>query len=109
MRLIAGVVSFAFLAAGCATTGYVDKKVAPLEERMAAFEKGQAAQDAKIEQQAQELAALRKGMSDQSAASAARAEQAAKEAAAAADRAESAAQKSTKAFELGQVKGAAKK
>ncbi len=104
MRLIAGVVSFAVLAAGCATSSSVKQMMAPLEDRVATLEKSQAAQDAKLDQQAQELAALRTSVKDQTAA-ATRAEQAAKEAAAAADRAETAAQKSTKAFELGQVKG----
>jgi hypothetical protein len=109
MMRIAGVVVFGLLVAGCATDASVKKQIEPLDQRVTALEKQQAATNAKLDAQAAELQALRKNVSDTSAASAARAEQAAKEAAAAAERAEAAAQKSTKAFELGQVKGGKKK
>ncbi len=102
MKRIVGVVVFAFLVAGCATNASVKKQLEPLEQRLSALEKQDADQNAKLDAQAAELAALKRSASDASA----RAEAAAKEAAAAAERAETAAQKSTKAFELGQVKGA---
>ena len=108
MTRIAVVVFFGLLV-GCATNSSVKKQLEPLEQRVTALEKQEASQNAKLDAQASELASLRKGMSDASAASAARAQEAAKEAAAAAERAEMAAQKSTKAFELSQVKGAKKK
>ncbi len=107
MRRLVGVVLFGMLAAGCATSSSVKKQIQPLEDRVTALEKAEADQNAKLDAQAQELAALRRSVQDGSAA-AMRAEQAAKEAAAAAERAEGAAQKSTKAFELGQVKGGKK-
>ncbi len=106
MMRIAGVVLFGLLVAGCATSSSVKQQLKPLEDRVAALEKQQAETTSRLDAQAGELQALRKGASDTSATSAARAEQAAKEAAAAAERAETAAQKSAKAFELGQVKGA---
>ncbi len=105
MKRIVVVVLFGFLAAGCATNASVKKQLEPLEQRIATLEKQDADQNAKLDAQAAELAALKRSAGDASA----RAEAAAREAAAAADRAEAAAQKSTKAFELGQVKGAAKK
>jgi hypothetical protein len=116
MMRMAGVVVFALLVAGCATNGSVKQQVAPLADRIGAVEQRQATADAKLEQQqaamaakldAQnaELQALRKELASSSAASA-QVQDAVKEAQLAAARAETAAQKSTKAFELSQVKGA---
>ncbi len=101
MARIVGAVLFGLLVAGCATDGSVKKQIDPLAERVTALEKAQAATNAKVDAQQAEIAALQRSSSDASA----RAEQSAREAAAAADRADAAAQKSTKAFELGQVKG----
>ena len=107
MSRIVGAVLFGLLVAGCATEGSVKKQIDPLNERVTALEKAQAATNAKLDAQQAELASLKRNVSDATAASM-RAEQASKEAAAAADRAEAAAQKSTKAFELSQVKGGKK-
>ncbi len=104
MARIVGAVLFGLLVAGCATESSVKKQMEPLADRVTALEKAQAATNAKLDAQQSELAALKRSSSDASA----RADQSAKEAAAAADRAEAAAQKATKAFELGQVKGAKK-
>ena len=104
MKRIIGVVAFGLLVAGCATESSVKKQIDPLADRVTALEKAQASTNAKLDAQQAELAALKTKSSDASA----RADQSAKEAAAAADRADAAAQKATKAFELGQVKGAKK-
>lgn len=109
MMRLAGVVLFALLVAGCATNSSVKQQIAPLADRVTALEAQQAAASSKLDAQAAELQVLRKGVADTSAASAARAQDAAQQAAAAAERAEAAAEKSTKAFELAQVKGAKKK
>jgi hypothetical protein len=105
MTRIVGAALFGLLVAGCATDASVKKQIDPLADRVTALEKAQASTNAKLDAQASELAALKKNSSDASA----RAEQSAKEAAAAAERADAAAQKATKAFELQQVKGGAKK
>ena len=105
MGRIVGAVLFGLLVAGCATDASVKKQIDPLADRVTALEKAQAATNAKVDAQQAELAALKNTSSDASA----RADQSAKDAAAAAERAEAAAQKAEKAFELGQVKGGAKK
>jgi hypothetical protein len=94
--------ALALLAAGCATSSSVKKEVDPLAARITALEQKQAATDEKLAQmsakedaQAADIQALRKEVADSTAATQD-----------ALTRAEAAAQKSTKAFELMQVKGA---
>jgi phage-related minor tail protein len=108
MRRIAVVMVFGLLAAGCATNKALKAEVDPLAERIGAVERQQAATEAKVGQlsskidaQTAELQALRKEVADSTVA-ARDAQQALHDATM---RAETAAQKSTKAFELMQVKG----
>jgi septal ring factor EnvC (AmiA/AmiB activator) len=108
MRRLALVICFGLLAAGCATNKAVKKEIDPLAERLTAVERQQATADAKVGQmsakidaQTAEIQALRKDVADSTAASR-EAQQSLHDATM---RAETAAQKSTKAFELMQVKG----
>ncbi len=108
MRRIAVVMVFGLLAAGCATNKALKAEVNPLADRLSAVEKQQVATDAKVGQlnakidaQTAELQALRKEVADSTVATR-DAQQALHDATM---RAETAAQKSTKAFELMQVKG----
>lgn len=102
MRRIAMATALALLGAGCATSSSVKKEIDPLAARITALEQKQAATDEKLAQmrakedaQAADIQALRKEVADSTAATQD-----------ALVRAEAAAQKSTKAFELMQVKGA---
>jgi hypothetical protein len=127
MKRIAGVLWIVVLAAACATapakkasepveyvpvvTNTTQPAGGALGVRLTAVEKQQAALDAKLAQlsskidaQTAEMQALRKDLAASTAASH-QSHEAAKEAQLAAARAEAAAQKSTKAFELSQVKG----
>jgi hypothetical protein len=101
MKRIAMAVALALLAAGCATSSSVKKEIDPLAARITALEQKQAVTDQKLAQmsakdnaQTAEIQALRKEVADSTAATHD-----------AVMRAEAAAQKSTKAFELMQVKG----
>lgn len=104
MMRVAGLVVLGLLAAGCATNRSVKQQIDPLADRITAVEQQQAAMSAKLDAQTAELQALRRDVAD-SAATAARTQEAVKAAQDAAARAELAAQKSAKAFELTQVKG----
>jgi len=102
MRRIAMATALALLGAGCATSSSVKKEIDPFAARITALEQKQAATDEKLAQmrakedaQAADIQALRKEVADSTAATQD-----------ALVRAEAAAQKSTKAFELMQVKGA---
>jgi len=101
MKRIAMATALALLGAGCATSSSVKKEIDPLAARITALEQKQAATDEKLAQmsakqgaQTAEIQALRKEVADSTAATHD-----------AVMRAEAAAQKSTKAFELMQVKG----
>lgn len=101
MKRTALVMVLGVLAAGCATNKSVKKEIDPLAERLTALEQKEAATDAKLGQlnvkmdaQATELQGLRQQVAESTAATRD-----------AVTRAEAAAQKSTKAFELMQVKG----
>lgn len=111
MRLSLGLACFALLAAACATNSSVKERIDPLNDRLTSLEQRQTGMDAKLndissktDAQSANVQALRDDLAKANAA-AQQAQTAANEAQAAAARAEAAASKSTKAFELKQVKG----